>query len=1166
MPTSHGLRLLPRALASCLLAATGAGGLALLQTVPAQAAGTDGVVASGANWSVERAAGGYTVNLKLPSALPVRDALPDLTVDGVDLGPAVESADGKTLTLTTPSASVTDARTVSWQWSTGGTDTSTGTTAVPDASTLPKSERADVVGAAADDDPTTIGTGSYTVADYDFGAQSIALADIGGIRGELEGRIYLPSGSGAHPLVIFLHGRHSACYNTTTLKGVSGWPCPAGTSPILSYAGYDAAGEALAADGYTVVSVSANAINANDNQLSPDDGAVTRGQLVLDTLTMLKHANAGDPVVYHDAATDADVTLDQALSAGEATSPAPETMTASDLVGTMDFSNIGLMGHSRGGEGVVTAGTLNEGLAQPWNIKSIFALAPIDFTRDTLPDVDTVTLLPYCDGDVSDQQGQHFYADSRHAFNDNVLRSDVWVMGTDHDFYNTSWTPPYPGASDDWSAPTDAVCGASSPTTTRLSPTQQDSVGAAYVAGWFELTLGGAKQFQGMFDGSGTEPSSVSSFADVRTVASEPASMRDDLTDFASTSPLVATSGTATATVCASRYGRTVPEPVPACTTAANDQLSGQPLTSQQQPYWTPASFAPNVPLNPMTDLTWTDGTGAIAVSVPAAKRDVSSYDELSLTMSPDQSVTSGTDMTLSVTDTAGHTWSAPLSSLNPWVVNRMPGSDTTTGNRPTYLHKLVLQQVHVPTAALAAAGVDLTKVAQIKLTAAVGLDGTVSGGVYLSDLTFDSKGLGTPVVETWPTVNVASTKVEEGSGPGTADVAVYLSRPATTPVTTYLSMIGSATGKVGLAMQKVTFEPGQTCQAVSVPTQGDRLQGTTPTTAYKVDVSNSTNAVLGAQDYGTVTVREDDGVSDPNNPNVGPVPPVGTQGDVCDEFSALSTPGTLAVYSTPAPGAKVTVAGSGYRAGESVAFSLGGTTLGSALADSDGNVAAVLTIPADTAKGKATLSAVGAGSGYTSTAVLDLRATGTPVTLKLGAGSFPYGTAVTGTVTVTGASDGQVTVSAGGKTVTAPVVADGVATFTLPAGLPVGSDTVTAQYLGDDTLAPSGAVTGLAHVTKERTSLSATLSSSKVAKGKAVTVNATVRGYVGGAKPTGTVKVVVTVGKQHRTFTGKLTTAGKATLRVNAQAKGSATVQVTYTGDGHYAASNTVSRTLKVS
>jgi len=183
-----------------------------------------------------------------------------------------------------------------------------------------------------------------------------------------------------------------------------------------------------------VVSIGADAINSNDNQLAPDDGAVARGQLVLDTLSWLKRANAGQPVSFYDAATNQTVDLDQALTG--------TGLTAASLVNTMNFNDIGLMGHSRGGEGVVTAGTLNEGLAHPWGIKSIFALAPIDFTRATLPDVITTTLLPYCDGDVSDQQGQHFYADSRHAFSDSVQRSNVWVMGADHNFFNSIWTPP----------------------------------------------------------------------------------------------------------------------------------------------------------------------------------------------------------------------------------------------------------------------------------------------------------------------------------------------------------------------------------------------------------------------------------------------------------------------------------------------------------------------------------------------------------------------------------------------------------------------------------------------------------------------------------------------------------------------------------------------------
>jgi hypothetical protein len=852
--------------------------------LPSAAASTSSgtaAVASGNGWTVTQAAGGYLVSLRLDAPLPVKNDTPELLADGAALGPAAESADGRTLMVTTADASVATAKAVSWQWSSGGDSTAVGPSVLPSAGAQLKAQQnarsttgpTGVGGSGTTaGDPTTIGTGGYTIADYNFGAQSIALADIGGIRGELEGRIYLPSGRGEHPLVIFLHGRHSACYNTTTLKGVSGWPCPAGTAPILSYAGYDGAGEALAADGYTVVSISANAVNANDNQLSPDDGAGTRGQLVLDTLSMLKAADAGRPVGYHDAATGQDVTLDQALTAGRSTYPAG-TLTGHQLVGTMDFGRIGLMGHSRGGEGVVTAATLNEALPHPWSIKSVFALAPIDFTRATLPDVVTTTLLPYCDGDVSDQQGQHFYADSRDStFTDNVQRSDIWVMGTDHDFYNTSWTPPYPGASDDWSHTDDPVCGTSaaalaSGQNSRLTAAQQYQVGSAYISGFFETTLGGQTRFQGMFDGSGQLPQSVAGYADVRTVAQQPSSLREDVTTFKDTSPLTTATGDVTATVCANKYGRTVPEPLPDCTNP------GSTLTNQQVPYWTPAAFAPNVPLNPMTHLTWTGTSGALSVTVPRDQRNVSRYDEMTVGMSPDESVSAGTDMRLSVTDASGHTWSSLVSDLNPWGVHRMPGDGAST-----ILGKIVLQQIHVPTSALKKAGLDLTRVAGVTFTPAVGADGAATGGEYVSDLGFDSKGLGTPRLRERPTVNVASTTVEEGSGPGTDAVAVYLSGRSESTVTAYLTVIGSATGKVGLAMQKVVFPPGATCRAVQVPVTGDTLPGPTPTTSYKIAVSNPTDAVLGGSDFGAITVREDDGVTG----TAPPAPPVGPQGDVC--------------------------------------------------------------------------------------------------------------------------------------------------------------------------------------------------------------------------------------------------------------------------------------------
>jgi hypothetical protein len=1082
-------------------------GAPALAAAPASAAPrqdtASAVVDSGDGWSVSRAAGGYTVALELKQPLPVRDDVPELVADGAVLGPAAESTDGSTLTVATADPAVASARKISWRWSSGGTSTATGPATLPSASGIAKARQQlaegaepDTVGGTGDTaaDPTTVGTGPYTVADYDFGAQALPLADIGGIRGELEGRIYLPTDGKAHPLVVFLHGRHSSCYNTTTLRGAGGWPCPAGTAPILSYAGYDGAGEALARDGFTVVSVSANAVNANDNQLSPDDGAATRGQLVLDTLTMLKKANAGEAVSYHDAASGRDVTLPQALAAGLATYPAG-TATASSLVGSMDFSSIGLMGHSRGGEGVVTAGTLNEGLAKPWNIRSVFALAPIDFTRTTLPDVQTTTLLPYCDGDVSDQQGQHFYADSRDAFSDSVQRSDVWVMGTDHDFYNSSWTPPYPGASDDWSASDDAVCGTSatalaSGKNIRLTAQQQYQVGSAYIAGYFESTLGGQHQFDPLFDGSEKEPPSVSAFADVRTVAQQPAPLRDDITSFKATSPLIGTTAAATATVCADKYGRTVPEPYPDCTNP------GSTLTNQQLPYWTPASLAPNVPLNIMTHLRWTGPTGALSVTLPAAKRNVSAYDEMTVSMSPDESVTSGTDMTLSVTDSGGHRFSSPVSALNTWGVTRMPASPSTE------LGKIVLQQVHVPTAALASAGLDLAHVTNVTFTAASGADGSPGGGVYLSDLVFDTRGAGTPSPHTRPTVNVAPASVEEGDGPGSDQVAVYLSRPSTEPVSAYLTVVGSATGTVGLALQKVTFDPGTTCQDVDVPVTGDTAAGAAPSTAYKVGVSDSTEAVLGARDFAAITVREDDGVTG----TATAAPPVGVQGDACAEHAASTRPGTLTTDDpTPAPGAALTLRGSGFRDGESVAFSLGGTPLGSALAGTDGTVSLPAVIPVDQATGPATVTAVGAGSGFTETVGLTvLTATATVLTLNPAAPAIGRTVTLTARVSGAGTDGGTVTFTDATGSGTPEVLgtaktADGTAALRITKGFPAGTHALTASYAGTATAAASTSTPVQLTLTKGRSTLAIALSARSTAYGKAVTGIFSVAGARGG-------------------------------------------------------------------
>ncbi len=953
---------------------------AVLPGLPLNAAAAapdpDPTLASGGDWTVTRAAGGYEVTIDLAKPLPMRSDAPTIVVDGEAIGIATESADGRSLSVFTADPSVVRADVVDAGWASQSasltTSDDTAVTKVPEAAA-----------AALPVDPAQHGTYDWTESIYKFGEQSIDLAAIGGVKGELEGKLYLPKTGGARPTVILLHGRHSSCYGDGEQNPLR-WPCPATPTSaparlsIPSYLGYDGTARALASNGYSVVSISANSINANDNQLAADQGAQARGQLILDTLTMLKNANAGAAVSYFDAWKNRTVTLGQALTDGTAalaeragaflTPVEPlDTVTATDLVGKFDLSTIGLMGHSRGGEGVTYAATLNNALAQPWAIKSILPLAPVDFARMTVPDVPMNVILPYCDGDVSNQQGQHMLDDSRYAYDDNVLRTGTWAMGANHNFYNTVWTPGLFSfsVSDDWSGSAarrvEPICGTDptvAATSIRMTAAEQYDMGTAYMTGWFRLTLGGENQFLPMFDGSGQVPASLNG-EDVRTIATGPATKRSTITTFEDTTSLVRTFGTATAAPCASVSGRTVPQQLPACSTA-----SGATATI---PHWTPASNGGNVPATPVTRMMWTSDTGEVRVSVPSSARNASGFERLSVKVAADETVATGTDLKLSVLDGAGHTYSSLVSALNPQALVRLPTSATSTGL--STLKKTVLQQVNVPVSAIAAAGVDATDIREVRFTAAVGADAVTSGAAYLSDLAFETSSIGTAAPGAEPVIDVFAPNVDEGSGPGTVDLAVYLDKATTKPVTGFVSLLGSTTSRAGASMEKVTFAPGETCKVVTSALQGDTLASTTNVTTLKASVINTRGAVMGKKAVVFTNVREDDGTLPSGTPPVTPptLPPYGVPGAACAELASVRAGGTLTAPPVP-PGSSALVSGGGFRPGEAVTVSGVGLAPVTVVADSNGAIAASLAVPLAMAPGVVKLTAVSAGTGRTST------------------------------------------------------------------------------------------------------------------------------------------------------------------------------------------------------
>ncbi|WP_185994829.1 Ig-like domain-containing protein [Nocardioides campestrisoli] len=1139
----------PRGVVTGLAAMALAGALLPVFSGVASAAPDPAEVASGDGWSVTQAPGGYLVSVELDEPLPVRSDAPTVEVDGSSVGIATESADGLSLTAFTTDPAVLEAKEVDAGWTSESTPADARgvqTVEVPAAASAAPPLPAD---------PLAEGDYEWTESIYKFGDQAIDLAAIGGVRGELEGKVYLPSTGGERPTVILLHGRHTSCYGTGP-SNPDRWPCAVSPSTdptqearksIPSYAGYDGTARILASHGYSVVSISANAINSNDNQLAADQGAQARGQLILDTLEMLDRANKGQQVVYRDAWTERDVDLAQALRDGTASyavraegfvtgAPALDRVTPADFVGRFDLDSIGLMGHSRGGEGVTSAAVLNQGLADPWAIKSILPLAPVDFGRMTVPDVPMQVILPYCDGDVSNQQGQHMLDDSRYAFDDDVLRSGVWVMGANHNFYNTVWTPGLYAysVSDDWGTAARRVeptCGTDpsvAETSLRLSPAEQYEQGSAYMSAWFRLTMGGERRFLPMFDGSGQVPASLDG-ADVRTVATAPASARSTIATFESASPLVRRFGSVSLTPCASLSGRTTAQDLAPCATT---------LGSAQAPHWTPASNGGNVPATPVTRMEWTAGD-EVRVSVPPALRDASRHERLSVKVAASESVEVGTDLVLTVVDGTGATWSEPVSELNPYALTRLPTS--TSSAATSTLKKVVLQQVNVDLDTLADAGLSVTDLREVRFTPA---EDAPVGGAYLSDLAFETSSVGTPRVRTWPVLDLYAPHHMEGDAPSTVEFAAHLSSPAKTSVTGYVSLLGSTTSRAGIAMEKVTFAPGETCKPVTVPLQGDTAPSSSVSTSVKASVINTSGAVMGKQAIAFTQVAEDDGILAPAADQVAPAPSAsfGTPGAACAELATVLAGGEVEAPGVVAPGSESVMAAAGFRRGETVTFTAPGTDAVTAEADASGRAVALLAVPQTASRGELALTATGAATGRVATGatqVLDASTTALslspaapglrePVTLEAkvdggdaaGPVEFLDGDTVLGTATTT----------------------DGVARLALP-GFGAGEHRLSARFLPSATTQGSQSAAVVLTLARNTPTLAVALSAPATEYGAPATVSVTVGGAAGGEVELGVGTDVVTlpVGQGGVASHTLPATLGVGTYTLTAQYLGSA-------------------------
>ncbi len=783
-----------------------------LTATPAAATG-----ATGDDFSVaELPDGGYRVTLELDEPLPVRDAVPELAVDGQVLGWAQESPDGLSLTLDTADVSVLDAADVDVAWNglVPGTEVASRRAATQAPQVL-TAESAEVLTA----DPATPGPYGVERLDYDLGDTATTLSGLGAgtLPVELRAAVYAPVGArGPRPVVVFLHGRHSACYNPVTRQSNNtNWPCATGFLPIDSHLGYTETAEALTTHGYVVVSVSANGINAKDAGNTDDNGGLARGELVMQHLDLLEGWSQvrGTPGGRHP------------------------------LAGRLDLRNVGLMGHSRGGEGVVEAALLNADRSAPYGIRAVLPLAPVDFGRPTLPDVPMAVLLPYCDGDVSNQQGQHFYDDTRYATDDDVLRSSVMLMGTNHNFFNTEWTPGatiFP-ANDDWSASTDEVCGGAVPST-RLSAAEQRAVGTAWMAGFFRMVQGGETQFLPLFDGSNATVPSVGDAA-AFAQAQQAGSRRVDVAPLERPEPGVSVTGFDLGAYCYSIASRVAAGDVPCSSTSSTSKV----------PHWTPATFATSVPTSPVLRLQWSEASTdpVVTAALDAGERNVRRYDALTFRVARDEAAVGDVDLDVTVTDGRGRSATVSVADLGP-ALDPFPAS-TNTNNGRNLLGKTWLRTVRVPTASLR--GVTLTDVRSVSVRPA-----TPTGGVYLSDIAFDTPTVGRGGPTDLAQLSIVDTTVTEGDGPGTATMAVTFDEPLLTDATVNVQTAASGSsnaGQVPLGASVLTIPAGATSAQVQVPLVGNTTDNT-DSLRYKVTLSSPVGAVVG-DGFGWLTVLDDD-------------------------------------------------------------------------------------------------------------------------------------------------------------------------------------------------------------------------------------------------------------------------------------------------------------------
>jgi dienelactone hydrolase len=265
------------------------------------------------------------------------------------------------------------------------------------------------------------------------------------------GRVWYPEGDGPFPLILCVHGNHNMAE--------------------YSDPGYGYLGRLFASRGFIFVSVDENFFNGHffGSLRAENDG---RGWMLLQHLKVWREWNKTEDHLFF---------------------------------GKVDMDNIGLIGHSRGGEAAAIAGSFNRLSHYPddatvefdfgFAIKAIVAIAPSDGQykpagRPTaLENVNYLTLQGAHDADVSSFMGARQYNRVKFTDGNYWFKSYIYSYRSNHGQFNTVW------GDSDWGKPWGMILNRKA----LLDGENQRKIGAVYMTAFMEIALKGKKGYLPLF-------------------------------------------------------------------------------------------------------------------------------------------------------------------------------------------------------------------------------------------------------------------------------------------------------------------------------------------------------------------------------------------------------------------------------------------------------------------------------------------------------------------------------------------------------------------------------------------------------------------------------------------------------------------------------------------